>query len=129
MLMERQLPHGGWNYGNTIVFGQELRPQPHTSGLALAALAGRLPPEKVSRSIDYLNERIAGVRSPLSLAWGLLGLGAWGVRPEGAPRWIGESFALQEKYGSYDTTLLSLLLLAHVDNCRPRGINGAGGSG
>jgi hypothetical protein len=26
LLMDRQLPKGGWNYGNTIVYGQELLP-------------------------------------------------------------------------------------------------------
>ncbi len=28
MILDRQLPHGGWNYGNTSVFGQELHPLP-----------------------------------------------------------------------------------------------------
>ncbi|MGA6993195.1 MAG: hypothetical protein WBX50_04775 [Candidatus Deferrimicrobiaceae bacterium] len=114
MLMDRQLAAGGWNYGNTSVYGQELYPQPENTGLALDALAGRVLRNDVARSLGYLEERLTHVRAPLSLGWGLLGLGAWGARPGNARHWLRESFALQRKYGPYDTTLLSLLLLASL---------------
>lgn len=39
LLMDRQLPEGGWNYGNTLVYDQQLRPQPDNTGIALTALA------------------------------------------------------------------------------------------
>lgn len=129
MLMERQLPHGGWNIGSTVVYGQELRPQPDATGLALAALAGRVPHAEVKGSIEYLRGRLVELRTPLSLAWGLLGLGAWGEQPEAARRWVNESLALQKKYGSYDTTLLALLVLAYVDTGWAAGLDGAGGLG
>ena len=41
MIIDRALPHGGWNYGNKVVFGHELRPQPGPTGMALLALATR----------------------------------------------------------------------------------------
>ena len=34
LLWDRQLPHGGWNYGNTVVLKQELRPHLLPTGLA-----------------------------------------------------------------------------------------------
>jgi hypothetical protein len=114
MLMDRQLPAGGWNYGNTLVYGQELYPQPENTGLALSALAGTVVRQDVLRSLEYLESRIVRLRAPLSLGWGLLGLGAWGARPEKARSWVLESFKLQEKFGPYDTTLLSLLLLVFL---------------
>ena len=114
MLMDRQLSAGGWNYGNTSVYGQELYPQPENTGLALDALAGRVLRNGVARSLGYLEDRLTHVRAPLSLGWGLLGLGAWEARPKKARRWLRESFELQRKYGPYDTTLLSLLLLAFL---------------
>ena len=40
MILDRQLPAGGWNYGNTFVFGKELRPIPECTGHALCALSG-----------------------------------------------------------------------------------------
>ncbi|MGB7972254.1 MAG: hypothetical protein WCF31_09830 [Candidatus Deferrimicrobiaceae bacterium] len=114
MLMDRQLSAGGWNYGNTSVYGQELYPQPENTGIALDALAGRVSQNDVARSLRYLEERLKHVRAPLSLGWGLLGLGAWGARPGNARLWLRESIELQRKYGPYDTTLLSLLLLSFL---------------
>lgn len=112
MLMDRQLPKGGWNYGNTLVYGQELYPQVENTGLALCALAGDVSQEEVRSSLDYLDGSIQRLRTPLSLGWGILGLGAWGRRPVRARDWIMESIERQGKYGPYDTTLLSLLILA-----------------
>jgi hypothetical protein len=112
MLMDRQLPNGGWNYGNTAVYGQELYPQPESTGLALCALSGLVSRADVQRSIDYLRSRILQIRVPLSLGWGLLGLGAWGKRPMEARSWVQECLERQKKYGPYETTLISLMILA-----------------
>jgi hypothetical protein len=113
MLMDRQLPRGGWNCGSTIIFGQEMRPMPETTGVALDALAGRVSRENIERSLAYLKSQVEHLRTPFSLGWSLLGLGAWGERPNKAEEWIFESLKQQEKYGIYDTTLLSLLLVAY----------------
>ena len=43
MLMDRQMPKGGWNYGNIKVFGDELHSMPGPSGIALQALSGLVP--------------------------------------------------------------------------------------
>jgi len=126
MLMDRQLPKGGWNYGNTLVYGQELYPQVENTGLALCALAGDVPPEEVRSSLEYLAASIRTLRTPLSLGWGILGLGAWGRRPVRARDWIMESLERQEKYGPYDTPLLSLLILAFHARAGPAGIFGKG---
>jgi len=112
MLMDRQLSQGGWNYGNTIVFGQELRPMPENTGMALNALAGRVAEEKVTKSLNYIESQIKHLRTPLSLSWSLLGLGAWGKRPDNAKRRILESLKLQKRYGNFDTSLLALLILS-----------------
>jgi len=112
MLMDRQLPRGGWNYGNTIVFGQELRPMPETTGVALNALAGRVPRKTVEGSLAYLTSQVEHLRTPFSLGWSLLGLGAWDERPNRAQEWIFQSLKQQGKYGIYDTALLGLLLVA-----------------
>jgi hypothetical protein len=112
MLMDRQLPKGGWNYGNTAVYGQELYPQPENTGLALCALSGLVSRMDVQRSIDYLKSRILRIRTPLSLGWGLLGLGAWGKRPIETRSWVQECLDRQKKHGPYETALLSLVILA-----------------
>jgi hypothetical protein len=112
MLMDRQLPSGGWNYGNNRAFGTELFPQADCTGIALSALAGEVPQGEVGKSVGYLQSQVARLRTPLSLGWGILGLGGWEKRPEQTATWLGECMARQDLYGVYDTSLLSLLLLA-----------------
>ena len=60
LLLDRQLPEGGWNYGNTTVLGHVLRPQVQPTGLALAALAGETDIRpKVHRSLDLLGQTLS----------------------------------------------------------------------
>lgn len=114
MIMDRQLPHGGWNYGNTIVYGQELHPFVDTTGIALTTLAGHVAKEDVRASVQFLKERVEQCRTPLSLGWALFGLGAWDELPKKGLTLIEESLRRQEKYGTYGTSLLSLLALAFI---------------
>lgn len=111
MLMDRQLSEGGWNYGNTVVFGQELYPMPENTGMALNALEGRVTESNIKRSLTHLVSQVEHLRTPLSLGWSIIGLGAWGKRPHDAETRVLECLALQEQYGVYDTSLLSLLVL------------------
>jgi len=114
MLLDRQMPEGGWNYGNTTVFGQLLHPMPETTGLALNALSQKVPRALVQKSLAYLENSITTAKTPRTLSWGLLGLGAWGARPASAEAWLEACLARQEWFGSggYDTTSLALLLVA-----------------
>jgi hypothetical protein len=112
LLLDRQLPHGGWNYGNTLVFGQELRPMPLNTGIALNAVRNETPLENIQGSLTYLKNRVTSLRTPRSLGWSLLGLGAWQNRPAQAQRLIHECFDNQERYGTYDTSSVALLILA-----------------
>lgn len=111
MLMDRQLPHGGWNCGNTIVFGQELRPSPESTGTALHALTGRVPRSEVQRSLDYLSNEVAHLRTPIALGWSLFALNSWGASPPDATNLIAQCLKRQDRYGPYDTTSLCLLML------------------
>jgi hypothetical protein len=114
LLMDRQLPSGGWNYGNTIVFGSELRPMPASTGIALSALAGWAPIAALEKSLDYVTSEIARLRTPFSLGWSLLGLQAWGYRPAGADSWIEEAWSGPTEHLPADTAELAILLLASL---------------
>jgi hypothetical protein len=114
MLMDRQLAHGGWNYGNTSVFGQELRPAPESTGAALHALAGHVARPEVQRSLDYLSKEVPRLHTPISLGWSLLALNSWGVPPSNAHNLIADCLKRQDRYGPYDTTSLCLLALPLV---------------
>src|SRR4030065_922207 len=104
LLMDRQLRAGGWNIGSTLVYGKEAYPQSDCTGIALSALAGYIPQREVEKSVRDLRSQVKRLRTPLSLGWGILGLGAWGHRPDQATAWIQESMRRHQKYGVYGTT-------------------------
>lgn len=112
LLLDRQLPHGGWNYGNTFVYDQELRPMPLSTGIVLNALKDQTPLATIRRSLAYVQSRVASLPSPRSLGWSLLGLGAWRARLESPRASIAACLQNQGRYGAYDTSSLSLLLVA-----------------
>jgi hypothetical protein len=114
LIHDRQLPDGGWNYGNTIVYDQVLLPQPDTTGIALAALSGLVEKGAIEKSLFYLKNEVEHCRTPLSLGWAIIGLSAWQDKPPQSDTWIIESLNLQQTYGVYGTTLLSLLKCAYL---------------
>ncbi len=114
LLVDRQLPSGGWNYGNTTVFGNELIAIPECTGHALNALAGQVKYEQISHSIEYLKTELPKLKSPLSLVWTILGLGAWSLRPTNSEELLIKCLKNQSRYGSYSTDLLSQVLIAHI---------------
>lgn len=116
MLLDRQLPSGGWNYGNTSVYGRELHPQPDMTGMGLNALAALVPEGDIRRSLEYLQEIVSKLKTPRSLGWAVLGMDAWQNKPRTSDGWIMECVARQERYGAYDTTALSLLLMAGMSD-------------
>jgi hypothetical protein len=111
MMLDRQLPHGGWNYGNTLMFGKELHPMPESTGAALSGLAGTVGQEKVARSLEYLQGEADRLRTPISLGWALLGLAAWEAWPANGHALVERCLANQSRYDEYDTSALSLLFL------------------
>lgn len=114
LMLDRQLPHGGWNFGNTSVFGQELRPLPYSTGMLLYALAGSVHRYQIQKSFVYLKNRIQKDRTPLSLGWAIMGLRAWDERLLPYEAWLMECWCLQKRYGIYNTSFLSIILLAYA---------------
>ncbi|MGH7221331.1 MAG: hypothetical protein ACREI1_13510 [Nitrospiraceae bacterium] len=111
MILDRQLPHGGWNYGSTFIFGKEHHPMPESTGAALTSLAGTVGHDTVSRSLNYLQGEVGRLRTPISLGWSLLGLAAWNLWPPNGAALVERCLANQSRYGEYDTSALCLLFL------------------
>ena len=109
MIVDRQLPHGGWNVASTTVFGKELAPVPEGTGSALTSLAGMVDERQVARSLEYLQGEVDRVRTPISLGWSLIGLAAWGRWPTKGRALVERCLAQQGRYGGYDTSSLCLL--------------------
>ncbi|QEH34309.1 hypothetical protein OJF2_28450 [Aquisphaera giovannonii] len=116
LIVDRALHHGGWNYGNRSVFGRELRPQPGPTGQALLALAATDPGGRlhcVDLAVSYLSRVLPEILAPISLAWGVLGLHAWGACPGVAESWLARSYEAHR--ADRDATVgLGLLLVARA---------------
>jgi hypothetical protein len=114
LLMDRQLSKGGWNYGNTKVYGKELNSMPGTTGIALQALAGLVSMKQIDKSLIGFKTAVESYFTPFALGWSLLGLSAWNERPANSRALILSSLERQKRYGPYPTSLLSLLVLASI---------------
>jgi len=77
-LLDRQIPSGGWNYGNPNVNDQELLPFWDTTGLALLALFGKTDGHDVRVSLDLLERKQDRIESLSGLAWSVLSLSTYG---------------------------------------------------
>jgi hypothetical protein len=89
VLLDRQLPGGGHNYGNTYVLGQLIRPHVQPTGIALLALAGKSDASgRLAKSIAWLRRSIGPEMTPQSLAWAVLGLRAHAALPQQADDWL-----------------------------------------
>jgi len=89
VLLDRQLPGGGLNYGNTSVLGQLLRAHVQPTGMALVALAGEADSSnRLPRTVAWLSRHISPETTPISLAWALLGLKAHGAEISPVDDWL-----------------------------------------
>jgi hypothetical protein len=102
-LLDRQIPSGGWNYGNPGLNDRELLPFWDTTGLALLALHGDKDIGRIRPSLELLEKNQDKVESLSGQAWTTLGL---------------------ESYGR-DTARLKRRLAAHLNSHTDDGLNAA----
>jgi len=125
LLLDRILPDGGCNYGNTCVLGQTLRPHLQPTGLALWALArNHREHPRVIRSHQWLAANLTATTSSMSLGFGLLGLSSVEALPSAALHWAEQGL---ERILARDGQPLSLALLLMVlgNSVAPLGKDGA----
>jgi hypothetical protein len=111
LVHDRALSSGGWNHGNTVAFGTELRAQPGPTGLALLALASanNADPGAVERGSEYLIRSLPKIRSPRAVGWGILGLSAWEMGLESTSELLEECYSrIQRGPAPMDLALLIL---------------------
>lgn len=111
LIVDRLLPEGGANYGNTIVLGQPLVPHVQPTGLAMLALGGEeIDDPRVGKSLDYLENSIGPDTAAPSLALACLGLAAHGRRAAPSGEWL--ALALNQRdvkdLAAYEQALLLL---------------------
>ena len=74
MLLDRACVDGGWNSGNSVVYGVPMRAHVEASAIALLALQDEKRTEVVQRSLSWLRQNAASIDSVSSLAWCILSL-------------------------------------------------------
>jgi len=74
MLLDRGCVDGGWNSGNSVVYGVPLRAHLEATAIALLALQDERRSELIQRSLAWLKKEVARVDSVSSLAWCILSL-------------------------------------------------------
>lgn len=72
LILNRALPSGGWNYGNTKVLGTELRAFPSTTAVALLALAGPADSVEVRGGLRFLSSALGRLSTAWALGWTVL---------------------------------------------------------
>ena len=109
MLLDRTCPDGGWNAGNSVVYGCPMSPHIDATAVALLALQGDSSPEIVRRSIDWLEDGAHFCEAPWSLAWSILGLHSWDRPVESLQRRLAQ---MAESDPFSDTATLAAVILA-----------------
>ena len=74
MLLDRTCVDGGWNSGNSVVYGVPLRPHVEATAIALLALQDERRTETIQRSLAWLKQQATVINSGSSLAWCILSL-------------------------------------------------------
>ena len=80
LLVDRLLPQGGCNYGNTIVLGNILRPHVQPTGICLLALAGEPNvDERIDKSLEWVATMAPLSPAATSLSFAIMALAAHGL--------------------------------------------------
>ncbi len=114
LLYQRMCKEGGWNYGNARVLGEELRPYPLTTAIALIALQNPSNQE-CQRSLAYLQRAAADERSALALCMAVHCLSLYGIQAE---RWMRAATVLYDEtqfLQNIKTSALALLALQSLN--------------
>lgn len=116
MIIDRTCRGGGWNYGNSVVLGEELWPYPDTTALALLALQGRASAE-VDTGLTRLSRMLEENRSLLAVSLATLCLRAYGRPVE--PLQAELSARAGPETAMFETRPIALAALALVEGSAP----------
>jgi hypothetical protein len=109
MLYDRMCEGGGWNYGNSEVFGEKLWPYPDTTAVALLALQDRAREKANQLSLEALERMLAENPSRLALAWSIICFSVYGRESR---RWRDLLLELYRDGMAPETKTLGLTLVA-----------------
>ena len=112
LLIDRSCLNGGWNYGNSNMLGQELKPYVPTTAAALLAMQDRRDHPVVERSLNYLESAATSERSGIALALALLALRACGRGHEAVQAALHEQLPRTVELGNHAAIALAVCALS-----------------
>jgi hypothetical protein len=86
VIRDRVCQNGGWNYGSSNVYGQELYPYVPTTALALLAMQDRKADAAVVKSVAYLQKNVTTEPTSLALSLSAICLAIYGLPVEAVRR-------------------------------------------
>jgi hypothetical protein len=116
MIYDRMCDDGGWNYGNSEVYGEKLWPYPDTTALALIATQDRRERQENQRSLRLLNDLALKADSGLALSWASICFTLYGKDDAALKKSLGQRFTKTQFLG--ENKALALAILAVGDGAR-----------
>jgi len=111
MIYDRMCDNGGWNYGNSSVYGQRLWPYPDTTAVALIALQDNRARRENQLSLRALTEMTQSTESGLALSLTAICLSLYGSDNADLKRRLAERFARTKFLGETKTIALAILAM------------------
>ena len=112
MIYDRMCDGGGWNYGNSKVFGEALWPYPDVTAITLIALQDHPIRQANQESLKALLRMMQETDSGLSLCWATICLSIYGDDTDEWKRRIKKRFLMTGFLGEMKTLALSVIAVA-----------------
>jgi hypothetical protein len=116
LLIDRVCVIGGWNFGNSTVLGQDLRPYISTTAIALLALQDRRREPVIARSLAYLHEHALTQTCGMSLALSLICFHVFKLDPEALEQRLAEHWRDRQFLGNVHVTAMAHYALNHAQH-------------
>jgi hypothetical protein len=112
LIYDRICDGGGWNYGNSEVFGEKLWPYPDVTALALIATHNHPERRENQLSLGVLRELALKTDSGLALSWALICHAVYGFQDPALKNALEQRFARSKFLDEIKTLALSILALS-----------------
>lgn len=116
LLIDRACAAGGWNFGNSAVLGQDLRPYVSTTAIALLALQDRLREPVTARSLAYLQGQALRQTSGMSLALSLICFRVFRLDSDALQQRLAEHWRDRQFLGNLHVTAMAHYALNHAQH-------------
>ncbi len=112
MIYDRMCVGGGWNYGNSIVYGEKLWPYADITAVALIALQNHRDAMENRVSFAALHKMVKDENSGLALSWSAICYEIYGEDPDYLRKLLMNGFAATGFLGEIKVLALYILALA-----------------